>query len=265
MLQITKQTTHEMWTISSPGRGNGIGLTLAKLLHTAVQDSSSRLPLVITAKPLTSSKGQIWVAGGDLIELSSLSTKAEGRSYSELMSRTFHTLHESKRIIITAVDGAAIGGGAELALVGDIRLATRASIFEFKQLRAGLATGYGSARRLVDLIGLARSERLIYLCETLSADQAEALGLVHLVLPNSTDLTAKIEKICQDFTLISPEGLSAQKQMFRAAVTASSNVSRQMELDLFTSIWGNPKHQAFLNTFKGQKSPNSSGNSNDAT
>jgi enoyl-CoA hydratase/carnithine racemase len=258
MLEISKYKTHELWTISSPARGNGIGTTLAKLIHDAAQDKSSTTPLVITAKPVTTSRGQIWVAGGDLVELASFTTKDAGRSYAETMSRAFLALHESNRMIITAVDGAAIGGGAELALVGDIRIATHSSTFEFKQIRAGLATGYGSARRLVDLIGLARSERLLYLCETLTADTAETLGLLHRVLPSAEALSAESEKICQHFAELSPEGLSAQKRMFRAAVDMSSHNARQRELDLFTNIWGNPKHKAFLTSFKDNKSSDTS-------
>ena len=258
MLDISKHKTHDLWSISSPTRGNGLGTTLAKLIFEAAQDKSSTAPLVITAKPVTTSKGQIWVAGGDLVELAALETKEGGRSYAELMSKAFLALHEANRMIITAVDGAAIGGGAELALVGDIRLATSASTFEFKQLKAGLATGYGSARRLVDLIGLARSERLLYLCETLNAEEAESLGLMHRILPDIKALTAETEKICLHFADLSPEGLSAQKKMFRAAVDMSSHNARQRELDLFTDIWGNPKHLAFLTTFKGNKSSLSS-------
>ncbi len=264
MLQITRQKSHELWTISSPTRGNGLGTTLAKLIFSAAQDSSSEGPLVITAKPITTSKGQIWVAGGDLIELSTIESKSAGRSYAELMSKAFLALHESKRMIITAVDGAAIGGGAELALVGDVRLATQESSFEFKQLKAGLATGYGSARRLVDLIGLARSERLLYLCETLSAKEAEAIGLIHRVLVNAKELTTEIESICKHFAEVSPEGLSAQKQMFRAAVEAGSHNARQKELDLFTGIWGNPKHQEFLSSFKAKNSSASGSGKHDS-
>jgi len=251
MLHITNHPTFDLWTISSPTRGNAIGLTLAKLINQAAQKSDTNVPLVITAAPIATSRGQIWIAGGDLIELAALKTQSEGRSYAELMSRAFLTLHESKRMIITAIDGAAIGGGAELALVGDIRLATKQSSLEFRQLKAGLATGYGSARRLVDLLGLGRTERLLYFSETLTAEEAESIGLIHRILPSVDELKAEIESICKNLATLSFEGLSAQKQMLRAAVDSNSHIARQKELDLFTQIWGNTKHKEFLAAFKG--------------
>ena len=144
---------------------------------------------MITAAPVEKPKGALWIAGGDLIELAALQDKTEGRRYAGMMSEALRLLRRSGRLVITAVDGAAIGGGAELALAGDIRLATERSYFEFKQLRAGLATGYGSARRLVDLIGLARSERLLYFCEKISAAEAAQLGLVHRLADSSAGVS----------------------------------------------------------------------------
>jgi enoyl-CoA hydratase/carnithine racemase len=255
MLQITRHDSYETWTISSPDRGNGIGTTVAEqLLHACRQPAPpGHLPLVITAAPVEKPKGALWIAGGDLIELAALQDRNDARRYAGMMSEAMRLLRRSGRIVITAVDGAAIGGGVELALAGDIRLATERSWFEFKQLRAGLATGYGSARRLVDLIGLARSERLLYFCEKISAAEAEQLGLVHRLTDSSAGLKTLVEHTCMHLGSLPPSALAAQKAMFTAACQNGSDSARSAELDLFTGIWRNKQHAAFLQDFTSKK------------
>lgn len=257
MLHITHEEGFELWTIDSPARGNGIGTTLAALFNAAtvnlIADHSCNLPLVITAKPIERPKGTIWVAGGDLIELAAVADQYGGRQYAQTMSEALRNLRKCGRLVITAVDGAAIGGGAELAVAGDIRLATQRSSFEFKQLKAGLATGYGSARRLVELIGLARAERLLYFCEKIEASEAENLGLIHRLADGPTELAALVRTTCEQLRALPIKALTGQKKMFAAACAAGSDTAREAELDLFTEIWGNEQHAAFLKQFSGNK------------
>lgn len=253
MLNITRTAACERWTINAPQRANGLGTALADALHQAAFAADQGIgPIVITAVPVEKPKGRIWVAGGDLIELSALTSPKQGRAYAEKMSSAFRQLHNLDRLVLTAIDGAAIGGGAELALVGDIRLATAASSLEFKQLQVGLATGYGSARRLIDLIGLAQAERLLYFSETLCASSALNLGLIHRLASDSAGLENLIENICSDLAGLSPEAVVAQKKMFRSAVTTSSDNARSIEINLFEKIWMNTRHAGFLKSFTGK-------------
>src|SRR5262249_1671849 len=142
------------WTIARPERGNALGTTVAAELLGALADlggdADTPRAVVLTAECVSKGSQRTWIAGGDLKELAAIASGREARAYAASLWAFIDGLAKLPMPVIVAVDGAAIGGGAELALAGDLRLATAASTLDFKQLRVGLATGYGSAKRLVD-------------------------------------------------------------------------------------------------------------------
>jgi enoyl-CoA hydratase/carnithine racemase len=250
VLTIRRQGTAEIWSISRPERGNGIGTTLAAELTAGLAELRARpeppRALVLTAVPVVKGALRTWVAGGDLTELAALRSAEEGKAYAASLSRFLSGLDALPFPVAVAIDGAAIGGGAELALAGDFRVATRASSLEFKQLKAGLATGYGSARRMVELIGLGRAQGLLYRCQTIGAEEALAVGLIHQVVDDDGALKRAVDAVCSEWERLAPEALAAQKRMLWHAVRSHPGAAREAELDAFTGVWGKPGHRAFL-------------------
>ncbi len=252
-LKIRELDAYLEWRIERPERLNGLGTTLARELTLALAELRRRgvMPraLVLTATPVAKGPRRTWVAGGDLKELTELKTGAEARAYATSLSAFIAGLDELPCPVIIAVDGAAIGGGAELALAGDLRLATGASSFEFKQLKVGLATGYGGAGRLVELVGLGKAQAILYRSETLTAGEALALGLVHEVANDDRDLEARCHDLASQLAALSPQAFAAQKAMLWHAVRSHPGAARAAEAELFTRIWRNPEHQRFLSDF----------------
>lgn len=237
------------WHIHRPERMNAIGTSIAAELTDALALARHNPPhgvraLVITAETVVKAQKATWIAGGDLLELAALTEKQEGQAYAATMNRFCSELELLPIPVITFVDGAAIGGGAELALAGDIRLATQRSTLEFRQLKMGLATGYGAASRLCTLIGKAKTQNLLYFCETLSAQEAQALGLVHRVLKSQDDISGVLNHLGG----LDPLALAAQKQMLHLAVNRSKD--HGIEDRIFGKIWRNTTHVTMLNKFK---------------
>ena len=255
MSYIHKETrpTHQLWRIARPERGNALGTTLARELLRDVHDlrDSAQKPrsLVIAAAPVVKGGSTTWIAGGDLKELAEIHDADDAKHYVTMMSDALQTLAELPIPVIIAMDGAAIGGGAELALAGDLRLATSYSVLEFRQLKAGLATGYGSANRLVSLIGLSRAQGLLFRAESVSATEAKSIGLVHEVCANTAELDLAVHRICDDLAKLDPSALAAQKRMLWHATHSHAATARTAELELFATIWRNPGHNAFLGEF----------------
>lgn len=237
------------WHIHRPERMNAIGTSIAGELTDALALARREPPhgvraLVITAETVVRDSKATWIAGGDLTELAALTEQQAGQSYAAMMNRFCLELELLPIPVITLVDGAAIGGGAELALAGDIRLATQRSTFEFRQLKMGLATGYGGASRLCTLIGKAKAQQLLYFCETLTASIAQDLGVVHRVLTSASDISGILESLAE----LEPLALAAQKQMFHLATDRNSNAG--MEVRIFGRLWGNNTHLKMLEKFK---------------
>jgi 1,4-dihydroxy-2-naphthoyl-CoA synthase len=121
--------------------------------------------------------------------------------------------------------------------------------FEFRQLRVGLATGYGGTKRLVDLIGKANAQRLIYLGGDILAEECLRLGLLHNVVADEKQLADLIAQTTREIVNLEPRAIAAQKEMFRIATDAHPGAAYGAELELFGKIWMNPSHKNFLATF----------------
>jgi enoyl-CoA hydratase/carnithine racemase len=255
-IAITHHTTEafgwQQWHISRPERLNALGTGLAaELADTLEYVRKNPAPgiraIVITAETVVKGDRCFWIAGGDLKELSELGDKSSGRAYAKTMRLFCEGLEHLPIPVITVVDGAAIGGGAELALAGDIRLATVRSSFEFKQLKMGLATGYGAASRLVELLGKSRAQSLLYFCETTDAEDAHRQGLIHRLISSAdpSGIGTAILPILQ----LEPAAVSAQKKMLHYATTYPDGDHTWAD-DVFESIWMNETHAKNLADFK---------------
>jgi enoyl-CoA hydratase/carnithine racemase len=190
-----------------------------------------------------------WIAGGDLKELASVGGAAAAAAYGDAVRRFCRGLDALPQVVVVAVDGAAIGGGAELALAGDLRLATAASTLEFRQLKVGLATGYGTTQRLVQLVGLGRAQDLLLRTRIVDAAEAVRLGLLTEAYATPAALWEAVERLVTDVAGLAPEAVRAQKAMLRAAATLHPGAAGAAELEAFAAAWGNPTHAAFLAAF----------------
>jgi enoyl-CoA hydratase/carnithine racemase len=241
----------QQWHIARPERLNAIGTGLAGELSDTLDLIRKNPPagiraIVITAETVTKGDKSIWIAGGDLKELAMLKTKPEGRAYAKTMREFCEGLEYLTMPVVTVIDGAAIGGGAELALAGDVRFATVRSSLEFKQLKMGLATGYGAASRLVELLGKSRAQSLLYFSESLDAEEAHQQGLVHRLIPSASadDIGGAILPILR----LEPAAVSAQKKLLRHTTTLSPGDHTWAD-DVFESIWLNETHVRNLEEF----------------
>ena len=244
-------------TIQDPKHKNALGLKIGQLLlenltkiTTNEQDIRA---VVITADSVTAKSGEkIWIAGGNLKELSTLDKK-QARNYVELYVKIAEKIREIDVPVIALIDGAAIGGGAELALWCDLRVVTANSSLSFKQTKLGLATGYGTCNHLVSLIGLARAQDLLLRARKLDAKELFDIGLCSLISDpkkNSPLESLELKDFLEQITNNSFYGLAAQKKMLSLQ---HDRVAIAKELDIFEDTWLNPDHKNFLDNFLGNK------------
>ena len=178
-------------TINDQTHRNALGLEIGKLLLEKLmelRDSIGDLKaVVLSANPVMSKSGaDIWVAGGNLKELAGFN-KQQARTYVELYTNIGICITEIPVPVICFINGAAIGGGAELALWCDLRVMTEDASLSFKQTKLGLATGYGGCSRLSSLLGVAKASDILLRARSLTSNQALDLGLCSLVVKESKD------------------------------------------------------------------------------
>jgi enoyl-CoA hydratase len=168
--------------------------------------------------------GRAFVAGADIAEMRGFGA-GEARAFGELGSRVFRKLELLPCPVIAAVNGYALGGGCELALACDIRVASEKAVFGQPEVGLGIIPGFSGTQRLPRLVGASKAKELIFTGASIKADEALRIGLVSSVVPPDQLLPA-----CMD--------LAARiKKNARAAVAyAKAAIGRGLETDIDTGI-----------------------------
>src|SRR6201994_3491047 len=150
-------------------------------LQQAIHAAAGALALVIKG-----AGDRAFVSGGDLKELSALRTEEDAAAMAKRMRSICDQLANFRAPVIAALNGHAFGGGAEIAVAADIRVAADDIKIAFNQVELEIMPAWGGAERLAALVGKGRALLLAGTGTTLSAVEAERIGLVDLVLPRST-------------------------------------------------------------------------------
>ena len=170
-------------------------------------------------------------AGADIRELNGLG--AEGAlAFMALGQRLFDRIAQSSKPTIAAINGYALGGGLELAMACDIRIATATAAFGQPEITLGSLPGWGGTQRLPLLVGLGRARELILTGRIIEADEAERIGLVSQVVP-TVELVSTAGALAQRIASLAPIALALAKDAIR-----------QVEGDLATGLRVEREHVA---------------------
>lgn len=131
---------------------------------------------------LTGAGSKAFVAGADISEMYE-ATAAEGAAMARLADQAFSKLENMPQVTIAAVNGYALGGGCEIAMACDIRIAAETAKFGQPECGLGIIPGFGGTQRLSRLVGKGRAKELIFTCDMIDAQEAYRIGLVNQVVP----------------------------------------------------------------------------------
>jgi enoyl-CoA hydratase/carnithine racemase len=172
--------------IDRPDKHNALDQTTVDLLHRALDEAGRGEPCVVVIHSTTPG---MFVAGADIAELLERNADDAMRA---INAGLFERLEAHRWPTIAVVDGPALGGGCELALACDLRVASTRARFGQPELGLGIIAGAGGNWRLAQLVGLGSARRMLYLGEIVEADGALDLGLVESVHPPEDVLDAAL-------------------------------------------------------------------------
>lgn len=249
--------------IMLPERRNALGLALGQDYLQALDAIKIRMehlkPFEAVARPercllLTATPSHhVWLSGGDLKELFHFGDSESVRPYIEMYQKIVLTLESLPVPVIALVDGDVLGGGIELILGASWRMATEASRFFFKQGAVGLLPGYGGLTRLRETIGVSQSQLLLANASVIQAKEAQRIGLVQSIAKNADSLLEQALEQAEAMAKLPHEIVALQKLMLRRAHDPARSQALEQEKELFLSLWRNPFHEQFLNSFRGAK------------
>ena len=124
--------------------------------------------------------GRAFVAGADIAQMSGL-TAVQGRAFGEYGNAVFKKIESSSKPVIAAINGFALGGGCELCMSCDIRIASSKAKFGQPEVGLGITPGFGGTQRLPRIVGASKAKELILTAQTIDAKEALRIGLVSAV------------------------------------------------------------------------------------
>jgi enoyl-CoA hydratase len=233
-------------TLDRPGRLNAIGSDTVALLHDALDaiESNPAVRVVVVA-----GQGRAFSAGADITELDSLETAHDFARFVRSLTDSFGRLARLPQPSIAAVDGLALGGGFELALACDLRVAGAGARFGVPEVRLGLLPAAAGTQRLARLLPAAVAKLLLMTGESLGADDTLRWGLVNRVVPAGEALAASLE-LARSLAGGPPMALAAAKRLVTDGVELPFDTAVGLERDavamLFTTADRREGVAAFL-------------------
>ncbi len=200
---------------------DGINVLSPDVLHTfgaavaRVKQNGAVRTTVVAAE------GKVFLAGADVKVMAGY-TGDNAREYATLGIDIFNDLASLPSITVAAINGACLGGGLELALACDFRIAVKSAKLGLPEVSLGLVPGWGGIGRLTKLIGPSRAKRLYLSAARVSAESVAPYGLVDELVNSVEDLRSRVPVFCKSFKLAGQRAVSLAKRASRDMDDASA-------------------------------------------
>jgi enoyl-CoA hydratase/3-hydroxyacyl-CoA dehydrogenase len=199
----------------------------------------------VRALVIASANPRLFCAGADIKAFTAMDD-ASGRAYVAGTHELLRAFERSSIVTIAAVNGLALGGGCELAMACDLRIASTSARFGQPEIKLGIIPGFGGTQRLARLVGPAKALELNLVGEPIRAEQAEALGLVNRVVPDEQLLDAALE-LAETLAAQAPLAVAAIKRLAGHADLDAGIAAEQAEFaEVFATADAREGIAAFL-------------------
>lgn len=176
-------------TINRPEALNALNIDVLKELEQTIDQLESNDDIYVL---IITGAGKAFVAGADIAQMKDFSA-LEAKSFGEYGNNVFSKIEMISKPVIAAVNGYALGGGCELAMACDIRIAGTKAKFGQPEVGLGITPGFGGTQRLPRIVGASKAKELIFTAETIGAEEALRIGLVNRVVDNEELMVAAME------------------------------------------------------------------------
>jgi len=227
-------------TINRPEKLNALNHQTLREIESIINTAQDDIE--VAAIIITGSGNKSFIAGADISELAQ-SNAITGMKFASYGQKVMNVIEQSRKPVIAAINGFALGGGCELAMACHIRIASDNAMFGQPEIKLGVIPGFGGTQRLVRLVGKGRAMEMNLMGKMVDANRAYEMGLVNQVV-SQDELITLVEKMAKQLTFSAPiamqciidsinhgaecslpEGLDYEAKAF--AVTCSTNDMRE--------------------------------------
>mgnify|MGYP005812756335 CR=1 FL=1 len=202
---------------------------------------------------VTGAGQKAFVAGADIAAMVTMS-RGEARAFSELGNGVFRALEKLPIPSIAAIGGYALGGGCELALACDIRVASTRAVFGQPEVGLGITAGFGGTQRLARTVGVGIAKELLYSARRIDADRALQIGLVNAVVAPE-ELLATATALAREIASQAPGAVRATKRALTVGLPYDIDSAIAVEAECFASCFESADQREAMAAFVGHRKP----------
>lgn len=231
---------------------NGETLTeLSKAFALIADDTNIRVVL------LTGSGEKAFVAGADIAQMSSMNSQ-QARRFSQLGHNVMNQIENLPQPVIAVVNGFALGGGTELAMSCDLRLASEKAKFGQPEVTLGLLAGFGGTQRLARLVGSGRASEILFTGDMIDAQEAYRIGLVNRVY-SQDELMNEAMKLAQKISSRAPLGVQLSKTAIQRGQNMDIVTGQDYEAEVFAQLFSTQDQKEGCSAFLEKRQANFQG------
>lgn len=237
-------------TINRPKALNALNMDVLTDLYAAfteIETDETVKAVIVTGE------GKAFVAGADIAQMSQLNA-LEGREMMIMGHKVMNLIEAVEKPVIAAVNGFALGGGCELAMACDIRIASEKAKFAQPEVGLGIIPGFGGTQRLARLVGKGMAKYMIMTAEMISAAEAYRIGLVEKVAAPE-ELMDEAVKVAKTIASKAPIAIATAKSAINNGFDMDMKSASKFEIETFTAAFGSEDKTEGMAAFLEKRAP----------
>jgi enoyl-CoA hydratase len=242
-------------TVNRPDALNALDLEHAKELRARLEELAGDEDVRVVV--LTGAGENAFIAGADIKYMQALGV-LEARRWGELGHACGRLLETMPKPTIAAINGYALGGGLELALACDLRVASSTAKVGQPEINLGILPGWGGSVRLARATTLGYAKELIFTGRTIDATEALERGVVNSVF-EPDELMGKTRELCETLVAKSPLALAYAKEAVNLALQGDHRANLEIEARLFSMMFSSEDQSEGMAAFVEKREPEFSG------
>lgn len=254
-LLIEKKDKIAVVKINRPKALNALNTEVLKELKVSFESLNEEES--IRAIILTGKGKKAFVAGADISEMKD-KDPVKAKKFAEAGHQAFNSIENSRKPVIAAVNGFALGGGNELAIACDLRIAAQNAQFGQPEVGLGIIAGFGGTQRLAKIVGEARAKEILLTANNIDAEKAENIGLVNEVV-DQKDLIDRAEEMAQDIAKNAPLAVQMTKEAVNFGREEGIESGLSFETNAFSYCFSTEDQKKGMEAFLNKESVKFSG------
>jgi enoyl-CoA hydratase len=230
--------------INNPEAMNALNSTILSELDAAFTEIAANEEVSVV---VITGEGRAFVAGADISQMSTMNA-TEGKAFGVQGSAVFRKIENLDKPVIAAINGFALGGGCELAMACDIRIASNKAKIGQPETGLGITPGFSGTQRLPRIVGLGKAKEIIYTAKPITADEAYRIGLVNSVVEPEALMDAAYA-MAKQIAKNAPIALKYSKEAINKGMQTDIDSAISLENDLFALCFSTEDQKEGMKAF----------------